>query len=353
MHGGGSGGRRRGGGPAARFAGFCGSRSRGVKRAAVRQVAAGRRRGSRRPRPARASAPGPARTRDRGPRTPPRRGSAPIAAASRGDVASGARSSTPCAAASSSIATIAAVLRRHRPQAPRGDGRHADVVFLVGRRRQRIDAAPGAPATCSRTASAAAVTCAIMKPELTPPSSTRNGGRPDRFASIISAMRRSDSAPISAIASARWSAAKRDRLGVEVAAGQHLVVGAVPAGEHQRIVGHGVRLDQQTSAPACAHRVEARAHHLRLAAQAVRILHARAILVRVADAAAGEQPAVDRARRRPAPRGRAPRGCARRTACRCRGTRRPPARRRRTPRPARARPRTGPPARAPSTPACR
>ena len=56
-------------------------------------------------------------------------------------------------------------------------------------------------------ASAAAVTCAIMKPEFTPPSSTRNGGRPDRLASISSAMRRSDSAPISAIASARLSAA--------------------------------------------------------------------------------------------------------------------------------------------------
>ena len=56
-------------------------------------------------------------------------------------------------------------------------------------------------------ASAAAVTCAIMKPEFTPPSSTRNGGRPDRFASIRSAMRRSASAPVSAMASARLSAA--------------------------------------------------------------------------------------------------------------------------------------------------
>ena len=56
-------------------------------------------------------------------------------------------------------------------------------------------------------ASAAAVTCAIMKPELTPPSRTRNGGRPDSVLSISKAMRRSASAPISATASARLSAA--------------------------------------------------------------------------------------------------------------------------------------------------
>ncbi|KAG0755560.1 hypothetical protein G6F22_020575 [Rhizopus arrhizus] len=55
-------------------------------------------------------------------------------------------------------------------------------------------------------ASAAAVTCAIMKPEFTPPLATRNGGSCDMCLSIISAMRRSDSAPISANASARLSA---------------------------------------------------------------------------------------------------------------------------------------------------
>ena len=57
-------------------------------------------------------------------------------------------------------------------------------------------------------ASAAAVTCAIMKPEFTPPSRTRKGGRPESVASIRSAIRRSASAPISATASARLSAAK-------------------------------------------------------------------------------------------------------------------------------------------------
>src|SRR5437879_6025888 len=55
--------------------------------------------------------------------------------------------------------------------------------------------------------SAAAVTCAIMKPELTPLSGVRNGGRPLNFGSMSSARRRSASEPTSAQASARMSAA--------------------------------------------------------------------------------------------------------------------------------------------------
>ncbi len=46
-----------------------------------------------------------------------------------------------------------------------------------------------------------------MKPELTPPLATRNGGNCDMCMSIISEMRRSDSEPISANARARLSAA--------------------------------------------------------------------------------------------------------------------------------------------------
>ena len=56
-------------------------------------------------------------------------------------------------------------------------------------------------------ANAAAVTCAIIKPELTPPLSTRNGGNLLKLLSINSAIRRSDKLPISAIASARLSLA--------------------------------------------------------------------------------------------------------------------------------------------------
>src|ERR1700686_1387366 len=57
--------------------------------------------------------------------------------------------------------------------------------------------------------SAAAVTCAIMKPEFTPLFSTRKAGRPLIFGSTRTAVRRSDRLPISAIARARVSAAKR------------------------------------------------------------------------------------------------------------------------------------------------
>ena len=56
--------------------------------------------------------------------------------------------------------------------------------------------------------SAAAVTCAIMNPELSPLFCTRNAGRPLIFGSTSTAMRRSERLPISAMASASVSAAK-------------------------------------------------------------------------------------------------------------------------------------------------
>ena len=56
-------------------------------------------------------------------------------------------------------------------------------------------------------AKAAAVTCAIIKPELTPPLFTKNGGNFDRLESINNAIRRSEIAPNSAIAIAKLSAA--------------------------------------------------------------------------------------------------------------------------------------------------
>jgi hypothetical protein len=82
---------------------------------------------------------------------------------------------------------------------------------------------------------------------------------------------------------------ERDRLRVEVAAGQHRVV----VGEHERVVRHavGFRHEHRRAVP---HRVEARAHDLRLAAQAVGVLHALALRVRRADRAAGQQRAVRR-----------------------------------------------------------
>jgi hypothetical protein len=56
-------------------------------------------------------------------------------------------------------------------------------------------------------ASAAAVTWAIMKPEFSPGSATRNAGRPLIAGSVSRATRRSDRLPISARAMARTSAA--------------------------------------------------------------------------------------------------------------------------------------------------
>ena len=84
--------------------------------------------------------------------------------------------------------------------------RHADMVFLIGGGRNRVDAARTAMVLFSDT-SAAAVTCAIMKPELTPLLSTKNAGRPLILGSTNTAIRRSDRLPISAIASANVSAA--------------------------------------------------------------------------------------------------------------------------------------------------
>src|SRR3546814_11825810 len=61
-----------------------------------------------------------------------------------------------------------------------------------------------------------------------------------------------------------------DRLGVEITAGERLI----GLREDQRIVGHAVRLDRQRRR-GLAQQVERGAHDLRLAAQAIGVLHAR------------------------------------------------------------------------------
>jgi hypothetical protein len=67
-------------------------------------------------------------------------------------------------------------------------------------------------AGCARclfsAASAAAVTCGIMNPELSPGSTARNAGNPDSTGSTSNEIRRSASEPISQIAIAIASAAK-------------------------------------------------------------------------------------------------------------------------------------------------
>ncbi len=84
----------------------------------------------------------------------------------------------------------------------------------------------------------------------------------------------------------------RHRLGVEVTAGDHVILG----GEDQRVIGHRVGFGQQhLSRPADLG--QAGAHHLRLTAQGVRVLHLAAVMVRQRDrAVVGQQMAIQRRR---------------------------------------------------------
>ena len=66
-----------------------------------------------------------------------------------------------------------------------------------------------------------------------------------------------------------------DRLGVKVAAGKYRDV-FIFVDKDERIVRHRIRLDEQHRRRV-AHLVETRAHHLRLTAQTVRVLHAWAV----------------------------------------------------------------------------
>jgi hypothetical protein len=83
------------------------------------------------------------------------------------------------------------------------------------------------------------------------------------------AMRRSAMAPTSAMAQAIASAASATGSAWKLPPRDHRAV----FGEHQRVVGHRIGLAQQHQR-GMAQLVQAGAHHLRLAAQAVRVLHA-------------------------------------------------------------------------------
>ena len=116
--------------------------------------------------------------------------------------------------------------------------------------------------------SAAAVTCAIMKPELRPGFGVRNAGRPESAGSTSIAIRRSASEPISQIGERDHVGGEGDGLGVEIAARKRLV----RFREDERIVGDAVGLGEERRGR-LAQEIEAGAHHLRLAAQAIGILH--------------------------------------------------------------------------------
>ena len=135
--------------------------------------------------------------------------------------------------------------------------------------------------------SAAAVTCGIMKPELRPGLGVRNAGRRDSAGSTSMAMRRSASEPISQIASAIMSAAKATGSAWKLPPDSATPSSAKISGLSE------TPLASSASTPATwRSSVQNGAHHLRLAAQAVGVLHAVvADEVRRADRAAGHQPA--------------------------------------------------------------
>ena len=239
----------------------------------------------------------------------------------------------PCAAASSSMPTMCAVLAiigaagaRRRSPSTRG---------LPGWPRSAACRRwPDARATCSREASAPAVTWAIMKPEFRPGvahqerrqaatrrrrSAARCGARPSR---------RSRRSPAPACRRRRPPARRGSCRRRSIS----------PSPEHQRIVGDRIGLDQQHRA---AWRIRSRQAPItcgwqrRQYGSCTRSSPSRCDC---ADRAAGEQRAVVAARRRSGPAGRAPRGCAGRTARRCPARRPATARRRPAPLRARARP---------------
>ena len=119
--------------------------------------------------------------------------------------------------------------------------------------------------------SAAAVTCATANPEFTPPSSTRRAE--------VREIRVHHQGDAALGQRARFRKHQRQVVGgkrygfrMKVAAGQDLA----GVREHERIVGNGIGFGEQH----VGHMpplIETSTHHLRLAAQAVRILHAAAI----------------------------------------------------------------------------
>ena len=84
----------------------------------------------------------------------------------------------------------------------------------------------------------------------------------------------------------------RHRFGMEVTAGDDVIFG----GKDQRVIGDRVGFRQQHLSRLADLR-QARAHHLRLAAQGVRVLHLAAVMVRLRDRAiVGQQVAIQRRR---------------------------------------------------------
>src|ERR1035438_10504229 len=71
---------------------------------------------------------------------------------------------------------------------------------------------------------------------------------------------------------------------MEVSAGQYVAC----LDEQQRVIRDGIGLQAKSDA-AIANQIQTGTHHLRLTAEGIRVLHARAVEVRGANGAAGEQ----------------------------------------------------------------
>ena len=239
---------------------------------------------------------------------------------------------------------------RHRREPARGEGRHADVVFLVRRGRQRIDAGR-------------------MRERLVLGRERRRRDLRDHEARIDAAVARRGTAagPTASRRSAARCGARRARRSRRSRAparrprtrparrGSCRRRATSPRlGEHQRVVGDARSPRSAASRAALRIVVEAGAHHLRLAAQAVRVLHAVAVEVRGADLAARRAARDRRAATSIWPGW--PRSCVdarveRRVAAHAR--RPPTSRRRRAPRRTRRSAANRPRAPARSRPACR
>ena len=182
---------------------------------------------------------------------------------------SGAWKSQPCAAASSSMPTTFGGILRHVGAA---GARHAPPSRrdLPGWPRSGSSRRwPDGRAACSPRPAPRPSPARSMKPELSPGLGVRNAGRPDSAGSTSMAMRRSASEPISQIASASMSAANATGSAWKL-----------PPDNASRVSAKISGLSETPFASVCkrrgrlAHHVERGTHHLRLAAQAIRVLHA-------------------------------------------------------------------------------
>ena len=162
-------------------------------------------------------------------------------------------------------------------------GRHADVIFLIRGSRNRIDAGR-------------------RRERLVFGNQRRRGDLRDHESGIQTAVVDQEGRQAAHFrvhehgnAALRQAADFRDRqgkrvggkghgLGVKISARQHLA----RFGEQQRIIRHRIGFDLQRRA-AVANQVQARAHHLGLAAEGIGILHARAIKMRGPNGAARDQ----------------------------------------------------------------